>query len=51
MEIIIKNNPAELGKSAGSMAAQMIRDAIKKKGKLLSYWPQVPANLKRYYNL
>lgn len=32
MEIIIKNNPSELGKAAGSMAAQMIRDAIKKKG-------------------
>ena len=32
MEIIIKNNPAELGKSAGSMAAQMIRGTIKNKG-------------------
>ena len=32
MEIIIKSNPSELGKAAGSMAAQMINDAIKKRG-------------------
>jgi glucosamine-6-phosphate deaminase len=32
MEIIIKNNPSELGRAAGSMAAQMIQGAIKKKG-------------------
>jgi len=32
MEIIIKNNPSDLGKGAGWMAAQMIRDAIEKKG-------------------
>ena len=32
MEIIVKGNPSELGKAAGSMAAQVIQDAIKKKG-------------------
>lgn len=32
MEIIIKSNPYELGKVAGSMAAQTIQDVIKKKG-------------------
>src|SRR6185503_6477746 len=32
MEIIIKNNPVELGKAAGSLAAQIIQDVIKSKG-------------------
>jgi glucosamine-6-phosphate deaminase len=32
MEIIIKNNPVELGKSAGSAAAGLIRKAIANKG-------------------
>ena len=31
MEIIIKNNPVELGKAAGSLAAQIIQDVIKSK--------------------
>ena len=32
MEIIVTNNPNELGKLAGRTAAQLIRDAIKKNG-------------------
>jgi glucosamine-6-phosphate deaminase len=32
MKIIITNNPAELGKSAGRLAAALIREAIQKKG-------------------
>jgi glucosamine-6-phosphate deaminase len=32
MKIIIRNNPVELGKSAGSAAASIIRDAIKTNG-------------------
>jgi glucosamine-6-phosphate deaminase len=32
MKIIIRNNPRELGKSAGGAAAELIREAIEKKG-------------------
>jgi glucosamine-6-phosphate deaminase len=32
MKIIIRNNPAELGKSAGNAASAIIKDAIKEKG-------------------
>src|SRR6266571_4571102 len=32
MKIIVKDNPAELGKSAGETAARLIRNAIEKNG-------------------
>ncbi len=32
MKIIVKNNPADLGKEAGREAAQIIRAAIKNNG-------------------
>jgi len=33
MKIIVKDNPSELGKAAGIMAAQMIRNVIEEKGR------------------
>ncbi len=33
MKIIVKDNPSELGKAAGLMAAQMIRNVIEEKGR------------------
>ena len=34
MEVYIKEDPVELGKAAGSVAADLIKKAIDKKGKI-----------------
>ena len=46
MDIKIKQDPVELGKAAGTRAAQLIREAIATRGQSTLFWLQEPASSK-----